>query len=219
MPPHRLRHLLFTWLKTQGIDDALIRPSSGHASRQSLEIYSDSPSPTPKRLRSSDRPLSGLKIIPVCGWRHAQEFRAVLEGGGRPTPLGRAVASSAGSPSPSTCSPTSTTRPTVGGSSPSSTGPRAGTRSPGPSSTDSVASCASATAKDRKTSSAPSAWSSTPSCVSRRWRGSPFPSLRLDERQGAGLGRRPPAAPRSWLPPGQLTQQPVRDLTWPTCSP
>ncbi|HET9648817.1 MAG TPA: hypothetical protein VFP34_11355 [Microlunatus sp.] len=32
--------LLFTWLKTQGIDDALIQPYSGHESRQSLEIYS-----------------------------------------------------------------------------------------------------------------------------------------------------------------------------------
>jgi integrase/recombinase XerD len=40
MPPHRLRHLLFTWLKTHGIDDALIQPYSGHASRTSLEIYS-----------------------------------------------------------------------------------------------------------------------------------------------------------------------------------
>jgi hypothetical protein len=29
--PHRLRHFLFTWLKTQGIDDALIQPYSGHA--------------------------------------------------------------------------------------------------------------------------------------------------------------------------------------------
>jgi integrase/recombinase XerD len=38
--PHKLRHFLFTWLKTQGIDDALIQPYSGHASRQSLEIYS-----------------------------------------------------------------------------------------------------------------------------------------------------------------------------------
>ena len=38
--PHRLRHLLLTWLKKQGIDDALIQPYSGHASRQSLEIYS-----------------------------------------------------------------------------------------------------------------------------------------------------------------------------------
>jgi len=38
--PHRLRHFLFTWLKQQGIDDALIQPYSGHASRQSLEIYS-----------------------------------------------------------------------------------------------------------------------------------------------------------------------------------
>ena len=40
MPPHRLRHFLFTWLKTQGVDDALIQPYSGHASRTSLEIYS-----------------------------------------------------------------------------------------------------------------------------------------------------------------------------------
>lgn len=40
MAPHRLRHFLFTWLKTQGIDDALIQPYSGHASRVSLEIYS-----------------------------------------------------------------------------------------------------------------------------------------------------------------------------------
>ena len=40
LPPHRLRHFLFTWLKTQGVDDALIQPYSGHASRQSLEIYS-----------------------------------------------------------------------------------------------------------------------------------------------------------------------------------
>ncbi len=38
--PHRLRHFLFTWLKAQGLDDALIQPYSGHASRQSLEIYS-----------------------------------------------------------------------------------------------------------------------------------------------------------------------------------
>jgi len=38
--PHTLRHFLFTWLKTQGIDDTLIQPYSGHATRQSLEIYS-----------------------------------------------------------------------------------------------------------------------------------------------------------------------------------
>jgi hypothetical protein len=31
--PHQLRHFLFTWLKTQGIDDALIQPYSGHESR------------------------------------------------------------------------------------------------------------------------------------------------------------------------------------------
>ncbi len=38
--PHKLRHFLFTWLKRQGIDDALIQPYSGHETRQSLEIYS-----------------------------------------------------------------------------------------------------------------------------------------------------------------------------------
>lgn len=38
--PHKLRHFLFTWLKKQGIEDALIQPYSGHESRQSLEIYS-----------------------------------------------------------------------------------------------------------------------------------------------------------------------------------
>ena len=38
--PHKLRHFLLPWLKKQGIDDALIQPYSGHASRQSLEIYS-----------------------------------------------------------------------------------------------------------------------------------------------------------------------------------
>ena len=38
--PHKLRHFLLTWLKKQGIDDALFQPSTGHASRQSLEIYS-----------------------------------------------------------------------------------------------------------------------------------------------------------------------------------
>jgi integrase/recombinase XerD len=40
MSPHKLRHFLFTWLKKQGLDDAMIQPYSGHASRQSLEIYS-----------------------------------------------------------------------------------------------------------------------------------------------------------------------------------
>jgi len=30
---------LLTWLKKQGVDDALIQPYSGHSSRQSLEIY------------------------------------------------------------------------------------------------------------------------------------------------------------------------------------
>lgn len=40
LSPHKLRHFLFTWLKKQGLDDALIQPYSGHASRQALEVYS-----------------------------------------------------------------------------------------------------------------------------------------------------------------------------------
>lgn len=38
--PHKLRHFILTWLKKEGIDDALIQPYSGHESRKSLEIYS-----------------------------------------------------------------------------------------------------------------------------------------------------------------------------------
>ena len=38
--PHKLRHFLFTWLKKQNIDDAFIQPYSGHAKRDSLELYS-----------------------------------------------------------------------------------------------------------------------------------------------------------------------------------
>jgi integrase/recombinase XerD len=38
--PHALRHFLLTWLKKEGIDDALIQPYSGHSNRQSLEVYS-----------------------------------------------------------------------------------------------------------------------------------------------------------------------------------
>jgi len=38
--PHKFRHFILTWLKRQGIDDALIQPYSGHESRKSLEIYS-----------------------------------------------------------------------------------------------------------------------------------------------------------------------------------
>lgn len=40
LSPHKFRHFLLTYLKKQGIDDALIQPFSGHESRKSLEIYS-----------------------------------------------------------------------------------------------------------------------------------------------------------------------------------
>ena len=35
-----MRHFLFTWMKQQGVDDALLQLYSGHESRKSLEIYS-----------------------------------------------------------------------------------------------------------------------------------------------------------------------------------
>ena len=69
MPPHRLRHFLFTWLKTQGIDDALIQPYSGHATRTSLEIYSRlALADAQHTLRQRHRPVPRLKVTPVCGW-------------------------------------------------------------------------------------------------------------------------------------------------------
>ncbi|MCR8982463.1 tyrosine-type recombinase/integrase [Brevibacillus laterosporus] len=34
LSPHKMRHFLLTWLKKQGIDDALIQPYSGHESRK-----------------------------------------------------------------------------------------------------------------------------------------------------------------------------------------
>lgn len=53
--PHKLRHFLFTWMKRQGIDDALIQPYSGHETRQSLEIYS--------KLSITDAQKSYNKVI------------------------------------------------------------------------------------------------------------------------------------------------------------
>lgn len=40
MQPHQLRHLLFTCLKNQGVDNALIQPYSGYETRVSIEVYS-----------------------------------------------------------------------------------------------------------------------------------------------------------------------------------
>jgi integrase/recombinase XerD len=37
--PHRLRHFFLTWLKNQGVEDALIQPYSGHSTPYSLEAY------------------------------------------------------------------------------------------------------------------------------------------------------------------------------------
>jgi Tn3 transposase DDE domain len=103
----------------------------------------------------------------AAGTVRASELLRVLQGGGRPTPLGRAVAELAGSPRPSTCSHTSTMRPTDGASSPTSTAPRAATPWPARCSTASAANSSSATAKDKKTNSAPSDSSSTPSWNTR----------------------------------------------------
>ncbi len=98
----------------------------------------------------------------ATGTVRASQLLRVLQGGGRLPRWAGPSPNSAGSPRPSTCSPTSTTRPTADGSSPSSTAPRADTPSPAPSSTANEASSASATGKAKKTSSAPSGSSSTP---------------------------------------------------------
>jgi hypothetical protein len=56
------------WLKTQGIDDALIQPYSGHATRQSLEIYSRIALADAERVQRGDHQLPGLIGRLVCGW-------------------------------------------------------------------------------------------------------------------------------------------------------
>lgn len=58
--PHKLRHFLFTWLKTKGIDDALIQPYSGHETRQSLEVYSKL-----SLSQAQDRYDENIKDFPV----------------------------------------------------------------------------------------------------------------------------------------------------------
>jgi integrase/recombinase XerD len=55
MPPHRLRHFLFAWLKTQGIDDALIQPYSRPRFSHEPEIYS--------RIALGDAQASYDKVI------------------------------------------------------------------------------------------------------------------------------------------------------------
>jgi integrase len=68
--PHRLRHCLLTWLKKQGVDDALIRPYSGvpfdNRSRSTHDLRLPmlrQHTPTPW-VDSRCRPLGPL----LCGW-------------------------------------------------------------------------------------------------------------------------------------------------------
>jgi integrase/recombinase XerD len=58
--PHRLRHFLLSWLKAQGIDDALIQPYSGHEHRQSLEVYSRLSLADLQQRYEGHRPLPAL---------------------------------------------------------------------------------------------------------------------------------------------------------------
>jgi hypothetical protein len=62
LAPHRL--------KTQGIDDALIQPYSGHAIRQSLETHSRLALPTSSSATtiSSATSPSDSTITLVCPW-------------------------------------------------------------------------------------------------------------------------------------------------------
>ncbi len=54
--PQKLRHFLFTWLKKQGVEDALIQPYSGHETRKSLEIY-------PRKLSTEDAQMTYKTVI------------------------------------------------------------------------------------------------------------------------------------------------------------
>lgn len=61
MSPHRLRHFLFTWLKTQGIDDALIQPLLGARNPPiARDLLQDRARQRPRRIRSGDRTLPHL---------------------------------------------------------------------------------------------------------------------------------------------------------------
>ena len=59
-PPNQLRHFLLPpSLKTQGVDDALIQPYSGHASRQFPRgLQPPPPSPTPNTATTKRSPSS-----------------------------------------------------------------------------------------------------------------------------------------------------------------
>jgi integrase len=64
---------------------ALQRPRQPAITR---DLQPARPHRRPSQLRPGHRPIPRLKIIPVCGWRHVQEFRAWY-GGGRPGWLNR----------------------------------------------------------------------------------------------------------------------------------
>ncbi|MFG1966670.1 hypothetical protein [Nonomuraea sp. NPDC049028] len=66
MPPHRLGHFLFTWLKTQGID-ALIQPYSGHDSRTSLDIYRRLALTGAGALLGAETAHATVPPAPTCG--------------------------------------------------------------------------------------------------------------------------------------------------------
>lgn len=53
MPPNRLRHFLFTWLKTQGIDDALIQPYQATPRENRSRSTPGSRSPTLSRATTT----------------------------------------------------------------------------------------------------------------------------------------------------------------------
>jgi len=40
LAPNNLRHFLFTWMKQQNINDALLQSYSGHKTNQYVKIYS-----------------------------------------------------------------------------------------------------------------------------------------------------------------------------------
>jgi hypothetical protein len=65
--PHTLRHFLFTWLKTQGIDDALVQPTTGTPPASPWRSTPASPWPRPSSATTTpsaiSRPTNAITLV------------------------------------------------------------------------------------------------------------------------------------------------------------
>ncbi len=67
LSPHKWRHFLFTWLKKQGIDDALIQPYSGHEPQKPGDLFQALSGRCATLLQSSNGALpSSIALVWMC---------------------------------------------------------------------------------------------------------------------------------------------------------